>query len=209
MTDSFNRPIETTVRKGDDYMSPRQRVLYCQFQYPEFVDEFVSTLTSTVRPGPDSFRHVAIASAFVKDRIEYERTGPFPRGIDHMLKNEQCGDCVDQSILLMSLLDALGVTSRYCCFRQSDRQVGHCVIEVRAPPTPGSTERISDLLCTMAGNSQTLPVSWDHTEEASWLLLDTTSPLPPGFDRGNAFDVNRDGIQWHDDIDLVCFTAVK
>lgn len=205
MVESLDCPIEVNIRKGADYMSPRKRGLYCQFQYPEYVTELVTALTADVPSGPRAIDHIGVLSQYVKTNISYENTGPFPRGIDYMLSKGEAGDCVDQSVLLVSLLEAAGHTARFCCVHRHGQSTGHCVVQTKGSEDPTVRSRMGEELRSRAGLTERFPVSWDHADDGVWLLIDPTSQLPPGFDRGNEFEVERSGIHWDDDIDLICF----
>ncbi|WP_435064186.1 transglutaminase domain-containing protein [Halobaculum sp. EA56] len=202
-------PIEITVRKGTDYMSPRRRSLYCQFQAPELLTSVAEELLSDIPSGPNGINHVVALGQYVKYSITYDRTGIFPQGTDNLLENTTAGDCVDQSVLLASLLEAAGYETRYCCYHRHGRTVGHCVIETLPTDTERAREDITASLRSKSRVFDRTPISWDVDRETAWLLIDPTSPLPVGVDRGELYRVTEAGVQWNENIDLVCFRPVQ
>lgn len=204
-------PIEVSVRNGRDYMRPRQRALYCQFEAPEPLSTAVEQLVDETPAGPPSAKHLWQLSRFVKRQVTYDTTGRYPRGTDYLLKQtasgDSGGDCVDQSVLLASLLQSAGFTTRYCCFLEPDNPVGHCVVQVRTNDTEGLLSEVETVLRAKVRHGASAPIAWDVDEESDgrWLLIDPTSMRPTGFDRGTAFEVTTDGIRWKNDVNVVCF----
>jgi transglutaminase-like putative cysteine protease len=198
---------ELRVRQGRDYMCPAQRTRYCQFQRPDYVADLATDLVAETPPGPGKSRHIAIVARFVKEAVDYDPTGVFPQPVDVLLERGGAGDCVDQSILLVSLLEAVDCVARYCCYHVHGEQTGHCAVQVRLPPTRAARRAARRAFAAAADQPTPAHLAWERTETGLWLHLDGTSPLPPGFDRASAFDVDADGITWHSDLDLVCFRA--
>lgn len=205
MTDT----IEFTVKQGHDYMSPRRRALYCQFQTGEILEALAQDLLSGTPPGPDRSRHAAILTKYVKDEIDYANSGLFPQGTDHMLGDSGQGDCVDQSVLLMSLFEAADLPARYCCYKNSADEYGHCVVEFRVTDTELTISAVDDALRDPFDLDRSVPMAWDVDETGRWILFDPTTPFPPGFDRGSNYEVTTQGIDWSNRTNVVCFRPIR
>jgi transglutaminase-like putative cysteine protease len=79
---------------------------------PDAVADTAQDLIDRSDPGPDDSRHVARIFDYVRDDIDYEHTGGgFNYPPDDLLDHGQ-GNCVDQSVLLCSLLESIGFTTR-------------------------------------------------------------------------------------------------
>lgn len=79
---------------------------------PESVADTARDIIDPSDPGPAGCRDVARLFDFVRERIEYEQTGGgFSYPPDELLAHGQ-GNCVDQSVLLCSLLESQGFTTR-------------------------------------------------------------------------------------------------
>jgi transglutaminase-like putative cysteine protease len=205
--------IEVSIRQGRDYMSPRKRALYCQFQTPDVIRKVANDLVSGVEPGAAGIRHAAVIAQFIKSSIDYDRTGVFPRGTDYLLEQVSSGDCVDQSVLLMSMLEALEFEARYCCYHIHGKSYGHCVVELEIPDNEASAVEVEETLRSPvhldANLDATVPVAWDTDDYGRWLVIDPTSPLPTGFDRSSAYRVAENEIRWRPSVDIVCFRPIR
>jgi len=195
--------IDQTVRYGKNWVPTEQQRMYCRHQSGDSLKDTAESLVAGKRPRPDRLNYIRAVSMFVKDNISYEETGSFPQQADYTLEKAESGNCVDQSVLLMSLLEALDIDARYCCYVRDGKEVGHCLIEVRVPNADRHPSRVERRLAQKAGIRGRL--AYDVDRRRAWLLVDPTTPFPTGFERGPAYTVHEDGVRWNRDTNVVCF----
>lgn len=198
--------IEQTVRHGTNSISTEQQELYCRYQSGDSIKDAAESLVSGIQPGPGRLNYIYTVAAFVKNNITYEDTGSFPQQAAYTLETAQSGNCVDQSVLVMSLFEALDIDARYCCYVWDTEEVGHCLIEVRVPTADSHPSRVERRLAQKADIRGRLAYDLDHG--SAWLLVDPTTSLAIGFERGPAYTVHENGIRWNQDTNVVCFSPV-
>jgi len=125
MPDSIDNGITDAVAALNDALQHEDRDVYVSANRlrrggmsaanhvaPDAVADRARRLIDRSDPGPDGCRQVARIFDYVREEIDYEHTGGgFNYPPDELLDHGQ-GNCVDQSALLISLLESLGFTTR-------------------------------------------------------------------------------------------------
>lgn len=149
---------------------------------PETVADTARDLIDPSDHGPAGCRDVARIFDYVREDIEYEHTGGgFSYPPDELLAHGQ-GNCVDQSVLLCSLLESQGFTTRlYSISREGE---GHMLAGVWVD-TSGPQSRIWDSLADyytsgMGGFRFDFATQTPASENARYTIVDPEYSEYPG-----------------------------